>query len=146
MTCIQRACRPPLAYWCSRWPPHRAQLSAIDRLQTKLIASAVRLSRLPGELAANYVRRRNRHASRLAISCGRWSQFWCKRVVEWDDHLRRCHFPKQWSTQLILYHDLVWLEARRQLVNNGRPGVRIGAGRPTTRWEEGVDLARSIMN
>ena len=98
---LDRACRPALAFRCSRWPPQKTQTVAVDRLQTKLIAAFLRIQRLPGEDVADYVRRRNRSAARVAGRSGRWSLFWAQRITRWDEHIRRAHDPKQWCSKLV---------------------------------------------
>ena len=138
---LTRVCRPPLAYRCSRWPPSKTQCTALNRLQTKLCAAAIRLPRQPHEAAAEYVRRRNAAASRAAAHSGRWSQLWCQRVLAWDRHVQRGHTPNQWSRLLLAHQNADWLETRRQERPGRRPGVRKFAGKPTPRWEEGIALA-----
>ena len=138
---LNRVCQPPLAYRCSRWPPSKTQCTALDRLQTKLFAAAMRLPRLSHELAADYVRRRNSAAARAALHSGRWSKLWCSRVTQWDDHVRRGHTPNQWGQLLLAYHDATWMQAKRQEGRGGRPGIRVKSGKPTARWDEGIAFA-----
>ena len=95
---INRACRPLLAFTCSRWPPTHTQLVAVDRLQARLVACAMRTKKLPTESPGEFCRRRNHSAARSAKTMGKWSKMWCSRVVDWDAHIRRGHCTQQWST------------------------------------------------
>ncbi len=57
---LERSCKPVLSYRCSRWPPQPTIARELDRVQSKMAASLLRVQRLPGEDAAIYCRRRNR--------------------------------------------------------------------------------------
>ena len=138
---LDRVCKAPLAYRCSRWPPNKTLSLAVDRFQTKLVASTLRTQRLPGETAPDYVQRRNASAARTARHCGKWSSFWYARVLAWDAHIQRRHFPMQWSFDLLKFRGAQWLESRRQLDSLRRPGCRKFAGQPTPRWHEGKAFA-----
>ncbi|CAK0886174.1 unnamed protein product, partial [Prorocentrum cordatum] len=87
---ISRSCLAPFAYRCSRWPPRAEQLAMVDRLQTRLVTAAMRMRKCPGDNAESFAQRRNARTARKAWEHGRWSTFWCKRVVDWDGHIRNC--------------------------------------------------------
>ena len=135
-----------MSYRCSRWPPDTSQMAVVDRLQNKLVAAALRVKMLPAESPADYVIRRNANGARAVRQTGKWSRKWCRRVLEWDAHIRRAHNPQQWSTKLVHFHDDSWLSFRRLVGRQGRPGTRISSGHPTTRWAEGVNLASDIRD
>ena len=50
-------------------------------------------------------------------------------------------FLLKWARILVAYHDAPWLEARRPAGPGGKPGIRLNAGKPTVRWEEGFLFA-----
>ena len=138
---LNRCCRMPLQYRCSRWPPNSSQLEAVDRLQRRLIAALLRVRKRQFESIVDFSRRRNAAAGRVARLQGQWSKFWCPRVISWNDHIFRGHNTSQWSTKLVHHNDGIWLQIRRALGRNGRLGTRRIRGHPTTRWAEGVEHA-----
>ncbi|CAK0839546.1 unnamed protein product [Prorocentrum cordatum] len=140
---ISRSCLAPFACRCSRWPPRAEQLAMVDRLQTRLVATAVRMRKCPGDSAESFAR--NARAARKAREHGRWSTFWCKRVVDWDNHIKRAHCQQQWGTRLVLWHDGHWLQNRRRRHHRERPRTRVCLGQPAARWGEGVALATAKL-
>ena len=153
---LQRVVRPQLSFRCSRWPPQRQIASEVDRLQQKMVASVVRLPRVAGEEAADYVRRRGRLARKSCAEQGIWSQHWFSRAVHWDDHLCRPLNFATWPAQLREHRGKQWLmDCRASLaparsssssevsVLAGRTGTRTFSGKVHTRWHDGVDFARS---
>ena len=70
LTLLGRAVLPQLSFRCSRWPPKRQIACEVDQVQQKMIASLLRLPRLTGEDAPDYVRRRGRLARRVRSDTG----------------------------------------------------------------------------
>ena len=129
---LSRATLPVFAYRAARWPPSTAVISYVDRFQRRIIASCLAVQPRPDEPAVDYFRRRNATISAHLPPACRWSRVWCGKVVAWDDHINRGHDPMSWS------RDLLHAAAPR--------GVsRAHAGRPTTRWQEGVATATRIL-
>ncbi|CAK0873643.1 unnamed protein product, partial [Prorocentrum cordatum] len=142
---ISRTCLTPFAYRCSRWPRRAEQLAMADRMQTRLVAAAVRMRKGPGDSAESFAKRVNARAALQAREFGRWPTSWRKRVVDWDSHIKRAHCQQQWSTRFVLWRDGRWLQARRDQHRRGRPRTRVCLGQPAARWGEGVALATAKL-
>eukprot|EP00969_Alexandrium_andersonii_P288496 12753949-Alexandrium_andersonii.AAC.1 len=130
---------------CSGWPPQKVVAKSLDRLQSKMIACMMRVPIYEHEGPAEYVRRRNHIASRLAGKSGRWSSHWFRKAVSWHRHLQRGHDHESWAVQLANHRGELWLEARRALSSTNRPGSRRMAGPPRKRWHEGIQMALGAM-
>ena len=84
---LDRASKLQLAFRCSRWRPQRLIAIEMNRLQQKMVATSLRLSRLSEETPAEYVARRGRAARSIIKTIGFWSAFWFRRALQWDEHL-----------------------------------------------------------
>ena len=139
---LDKACKPVLAHRCARWPPQPQVATALDRMQTKMMAVLLRTVPNEGESPADYCRRRNQIAAKECRARGQWSKFWYLRSVAWDDHLERAHCPESWPTQLRSVNDATWLDTLRALNGGGRTRTRVCRGRPAMRWSDGIDHAQ----
>ena len=144
---INRAVRPMLDYRCSRWPPQIQIAKEIDAYQRRLVASAARLPRRPGESLDVFCRRRASFAAAVCRKGGTWSKRWFQRALDWDDHLRRRRNGNSWAAKLLDYRGAPWLASRRleqhsSLSSAGRTGTRLHSGCVFQRWHDGVTLAR----
>ena len=123
-----------------------------------MTASLLRLSRLEGEGAESYVRRRGRAARKQCAHHGLWSQQWFKRAIAWDEHLSRRRNFHTWASKLREHRGKTWLMHRRASfapstasvvspasATAGRTGTRSFPGIVHTRWHDGVDFAKSIV-
>ena len=143
---LNRCCKAIFAYRCSRWPPQPTIAKEVDTLQTRMMASILRTARLPGELAPDYCKRRNKLAATECRQLGRWSVHWFRRALAWDEHLVRGHSRQSWSVLLNKFHDHIWLEEQRLVSSMQGTGTRIGRGRPSMRWQDGVLHARRVTS
>ena len=149
---LDKAVTPQLDFRLSRWPPQKTIANEVDGLQRKMVASAMRIPRYPGEDAADFVRRRGRAAALQCRQSGQWSQRWFKRATDWNKHLERPHNSDSWPAKLLHYRAREWLIQRRipPLPANGRSssclagrtGTRSSAGCVHARWHDGIELAR----
>ena len=137
--------QPVLSYVGSRWPPQPTIATELDRIQSKMVASMLRIKRQDGEGAADYCRRRNRDAAFKCRQLGRWSSHWFERVLKWDAHLERAHCHQSWAVLLRSFHDEIWLETHRFETNSHGTATRTSRGRPLTRWHEGVSFAKGHL-
>ena len=123
-----------------RWPPHVQLSQEIDRLQRKMVASCQREQFTPGEAPADYVRRRNRVATKQCTTMGLWSTRHCERVLAWRDHIRRPANSRSWPAVLQDRRGFQWLLEQRAANNSGllagRTGTRVSAGQPAVRWHD----------
>ena len=110
---LDKAVTPQLDYRCSRWPPQKTIASESGGLQRKMVASAMRSPRYPGEDVAHFVRRRGRAAALQRRQSGQWSQRWFKRATDWNEHLERPRNGDSWSSKLLHYRAREWLIQRR---------------------------------
>ena len=132
MTLLSRATLPVFAYRAARWPPSAAVISYVDRFERRKVASCLATPPRPDEPLIDFYRRRNATVTANLPASKKWSRVWCRKVVEWDDHLNRGHDPMSWS------RDLLQAAAPRDV-------HRAHAGRPTTRWREGVAAAKRVL-
>ena len=141
----------------SRWPFQKTVAIALDSLQCCMTKLLVPTSRLPGEDIDSYFRRRSRQARNLCSQVGFWSELWCQRVINWDQHVRRGVSYQHICANLLNFKDSQWLTHQRSMyvpsngissrvsVSAGRTGTRNNIGRPQPRWEAGVALARDVL-
>ena len=64
---------------------------------------------LHDETIDHFVRRRKREAWNLCAKQGMWSKMWCKRVVDWNAHIRMGAAYAHICLLLLNYRDIVWL-------------------------------------
>ena len=135
---------------CScRWPYQIHAAKRIDRTQTKMIGIIMNLKPCPGDDVESFARRRNRAASGVARSCGRWSEIWRKRVVNCNEHLGRTRNQQSWAHKTLHYRDNAWLQEQRRIhavgeyssLTSGRTCTSAGQGIVHKRWHDGVDTA-----
>ena len=143
---MNRAVTSSYTYRCSRWPAQRHIAKEFDKMQNKMTAIILRIPRLPGEQAHEYVKRRNHIASCQARTEKRWSKIWFSRVLSWHKHLERPHNSHSWPAQTLHYRGAAYLQQRR--VDNcsasalgGRTRTRTARGVVHVRWHDGVRLA-----
>ena len=123
-----------------------------------MILVLMHLPRKSGELFEEWWKRRGKAARQLCSKIGFWSIEWAKRVVSWHEHVQRSSKHNSIICKLVNYHNNDWLlQKRSQWVASsggsssrvtalaGRTGTRLNIGQPQTRWDEGVALARSVL-
>ena len=87
-----------------------------------------------------------------------WSIDWPERIISWHEHVLRSSKTNSINSKLISFHDSEWLLHKRsqwvasRLSNSnrisalaGRTGTRLNIGQPQPRWDEGVALAREVL-
>jgi len=135
---LQRATVPIADQHMVRWPYTRAKATLVDRMQRRMLAVTCKVDGFPGEDAAEFVKRRNRAASALQQSMGKWSVRWARQVHLWHGHvLRDPNF--WWPSQLLPIRSPQELQTRRGLWH--RPRTRCLPGYTYARWCEHVELA-----
>jgi len=155
---VKRAVVPQFSFRCSRWAPQRQIASELDQLQQKMMSSSLRLPRLQGEDAPEYVRRRGRLARQVCKENGNWSHHWFGRALHWDEHLNRVHNSYTWAARLRDFHGKQWLIDKRASfapstasrnspasILAGRTGTRAFRGKVHMRWHDGIDMARDVL-
>mmetsp|Transcript_89998 Transcript_89998/g.263073 ORF Transcript_89998/g.263073 Transcript_89998/m.263073 type:complete len:213 (-) Transcript_89998:121-759(-) len=142
---IQKSCKQPFSYRCSRWPPARELSRAIDRVQAKMTAGVMRTPLLPSEDPVSYIKRRNKEAAQMIRLQGRWSLEWHVRCWDWQKHCDRGHDDKAWHTKLMKCQNFEWLTAQRHAVNGSGTGTRAHRGAPCVRWDEGLKWSLSYI-
>ena len=152
---LAKAVSPQLDCRCSRWPPQRTIAAELDGIQRKMVATAMRIPKYPGEELPNYVRRRGRAAARQCKLAGTWSQRWFKRVIDWHSHLERPRNSNTWPAKTLHHRGREWLMRRRAslLPDNcssrssmaGRTDTRAFPGCVHMRWDDGVEFGRSQL-
>ena len=134
----------------SRWPWQKAYADQLDSLQRHLVNCIRPVRPLPGEAAQAFFVRRHTACSQIAHRWGQWGQQWARSNVSWDAHIVRAHDPNNWGLPLRNYHGERWLNRKRfehsRQNHWGRTGTRCFAGRPATRWHEGVRAACAVIN
>ena len=155
---LKRAVAPQLDFRCSRWAPQKQVASEIDRLQTKMTATLLKLPLLEDERPEDYVRRRGRLAAQLSRNHGLWSARWFQRAVKWDEHLSRPRNAHCWAARLRCYRGSDWFIFRRSLFapsvasraspscsSAGRTNTRTGRFKVHARWHDGMQYARDCV-
>ena len=125
------------------WPFTRARASQLDRTQLKMLASLARLRPNIDDTAETFWKRRRMHATKLQAHMGSWSFRWAKRVVKWDEHLRRAT-TSSLPSQLVRIRTADDLQQRRWKWN--RPCVRAVPGAINARYSESVEIANTFSN
>ena len=142
----------------SRWPFQKSVAIEIDNLQCRMVSILIPCARQSHEDLDTFCRRRLRNARNICKSAGFWSEIWAKRIIKWNDHVRRGAEYKHICARLLDYNNAEWLLHQRAQfvpvdgsnhrcsVTAGRTGTRCNIGRPQPRWESSVLLARSVLN
>ena len=155
---IYRTVVSRVAWKLSRWPFQKTVAIDLDSIQCQMAAIVLRCCKKPDESLDTFFRRRLREARNVCQQSGFWSSLWCQRVINWDEHVRRGPKYQHVCAPLIAYKDSEWLlhqrskyvASNRASVRNtlvaGRTGTRCNIGRPQTRWEQGVALAREVLD
>ena len=148
MKVLSRAVRPRLMYRTTVMPPTPTRVHAYDTEQRKMIAAAMRLRCLPDDTPEVYCRRRNRQASQLLNTHGRWSTEACKAFCHWDLHLKRDTANNLWVARILRTRDAAWLQQQREKygANSGRTGTRVLHGHVARRWEAAALFARAHLS
>ena len=147
------------AWKISRWPFQKSVAVALDKLQCNMTSRIIKCVRQQDETIDHYDRRRKREARNLCVEDGMWSQLWCRRVINWDRHIRRGSDYKHICLNLLVYRDSLWLQFQRSAfvaveslsgscntLEAGRTGTRCNIGRPQIRWQDGVNLAERVAD
>ena len=104
-----------------------------------------------------FCRRRLKLARNFCESAGFWSLLWCDRVDKWNQHIHRGAAYGHMCATLIEYNNSDWLMHMRSFwvpsqsdsfgysLTGGRTGTRCSSGRPQPRWEEGIALAKAVV-
>ena len=147
---IDVVCWPSFAYRCTWWSVAKTSLAAVRSVQNAVVASCLRLPRQIGEDDAAFARRRNKEAAKWIGPQRCWARRVAANILSWDEHIRRAS-KTSWATILVRYRDSRWLQARRLLqksasIFSGRLASRAAPSRPHTRWEEGVEHAKSLLS
>ena len=143
---IGRSVWPALNFRTTWWCPTKSLLASLDRLQRDMICAACKFPREPSDTDEIYFRRRGRLARRFQLQAGFWSERVAKKTLTWDAHLDR-NRAGSWAGHLRAWHGAGWLESLRRAAGSvsvlaGKQSTRLRAGRPSQRWEQGVDTAR----
>jgi len=146
------------AWKFGRWPYQKSIAVEMDQMQSKMVSVLIHLPFGPLETVEGYCRRKNKLAAQLCAKIGRWSLLWAAKVVDWHAHVTRSEQYGSMTAKLVKYHDAQWLfhkracwvaehasSSSRVTAVAGRTGTRLNIGQPQTRWEEGLALARSVM-
>ena len=132
----------------ARWPYQKSYGSGLDSIQRKMLAHLLQIKPAEGEPFDAFVQRRHIICGHKASSVGRWSSKWAQGVVNWSEHVERRHDPKAWSHTALGWHDSQWLHFRRLIessIGESRTRTRCIRGAPQRRWEEGLQLARQVV-
>lgn len=93
-------------------------------------------------------RRRGRILGLHVVEEGRWSTHVAYKVCTWYNHVLRDH-SRSWCAPLLEWRGSSWLAARRLSLGSsafgGKLDLREGAGSPGIRFEDGVQLARQVL-
>ena len=134
----------------SRWPWQKKYADRLDSLQRHLVSCIRPVRPLPGERAEAYFKRRHVVSSRVVRQWGPWSQQWAQSCVRWNAHILRANDPSNWGLTLRHFHGDQWISQQRFENSSqshwGRTRTRSFAGRPATRWHEGVQAARALLH
>ena len=91
---------------------------------------------------------------------GSWALLWAKRSVAWHQHVLRSENRGHILAKLLRWHDAEWLRLQcsrfvssssrefvipRNSLIAGNTGTRVLACRPQKRFEEGVELAKQVI-
>ena len=129
----------------------------LDRVQCRMMAIIIPCTRMTDEEIGVFCRRRLRLARNFCESAGFWSLLWCDRVVKWNQHIHRGASCGHMCATLIDYNNSDWLMHMRSFwvpshgdssgysLTGGRTGTRCSNGRPQPRWEEGITLAKAVV-
>ena len=141
----------------SRWPFQKSIAVELDSLQCRMMSFILPCIRGITESIDHYCRRRLRQARNVSQQIGLWSNLWCKRVINWEDHISRGERNNHFCTRLLKFHGRSWLwqqrtdyvpensqnaNGTRNSLFSGRTGTRMNIGRPQPRWQEGAAIAR----
>ena len=141
----------------SRWPPQKKVALELTLLQTRMLATILRVQRRPLEDMLDYIRRRNKQAKAVARAQGMWYHLWWKRCIAWHKHVNRHTNTPMY--QILACHGQSWLRAQRfpfvpahssfaraWTIDRGRSGTRCRSGYVSKRWEEGILLAETCRD
>ena len=139
----------------SRWPFQKSTAIQIDKTQCRMMSYVLPCPMHPDEDIDHFCRRKARQARNVCNERGNWSVLWSKRVVSWDEHVKRGN-TYHLCYPLLQFQDSHWLILQRSLfvsenstrctLTSGRTGTRLNIGRPQPRWEVGVKLAKDVIN
>ena len=139
--------RPIASFRWSRWPFQTTYANKLDGLQVNMAARLFDIKPRTQEDLLSFYERRGQHSRQMIDAWGRWSLQWRNHVKSWNDHVMRAHDTGAWSHKLLDWHGEAWLQERRVEASHGgmmsRTGTRAQAGRPATRWFEGLVSARA---
>ena len=141
-----------------RWPYQKTIAVEMDALQNRMVAIIQRLPRHSEDSIESWWRRRCRQARLTCARIGNWSILWAKRVLAWHKHVQREESRGTINSMLLEFHNDEWLWHRRAAfvpengsqstrlsVIAGRTGTRASSGPRQPRWEQGVSLAKQVL-
>ena len=158
---LQRTVLSNFLWKVSRWPFQKSVAVAMDKVQCSMMAIIVPCPRANNEGIDHFCRRRLRQARNICQQVGFWSTLWCKRVIDWNEHIKRGARYSHMCSRLLNYHASSWLQEQRQsfvpsnplsqsasrhTLFSGRTGTRMNIGRPQVRWHDGCELATMTLN
>ena len=168
---LSRALLPIFAYAAQIWPPKYGLAMQVDKLQRRMIGTAIGIFRYPSEPFDAFFKRRSRMASRTIESNDAWwTRAWFTRALQWEDHCRRSlvcqqrHFVEgvpfaqlcskfPWPPLLLDWSGADYLCDRRTFHLRSRSsaslisrtGTRTARGFVHVRWHTGIEYARRFV-
>ena len=140
---MDRKVLPILEFHAAWWTWSAALTNKVDAVQRRMVALLERVRIQAGEDINRYVRRRGRQAAATCRAQGLWSCRLERRMAAWIAHTWRGHMASSWSSRACRWRGHKWYALQRLRAGSvsmfaGKLGMRIGAGRPRTRWHDGV--------
>ena len=127
----------------------------MDSMQTNMVSILMQVPRTEGEDWVGFVRRKRRVARDVCARLGFWSLDWAKKQISWHDHVMRHAGPLK---DLLLLRNHDWLlqqrsrfvpsfgsEFSRVSLAAGRTGTRLNIGKPASRWDASIELAKASL-
>ena len=142
---LDRCVSPVVLYRVSRWPFTVGSARYLDRVQRRMIRSALRIKFLSGETELAYSRRAAHLVSNIQGERGSWSSIWAERCITWAAHLIRNRHGCSWGANILDVRSTSEVSARRML-NSNRPRTRMLSGFCSRRWTDGVSVALEFWN
>ena len=139
---LNRATLPIADMHFVHWPFTITRAEKLDKIQRQMFATVERLKPNLGDTPEAYGRRRRKRAATLQEKMGKWSDRWAKRVVRWDQHLKRAS-SNSFPSQLIRIRSAPELQQRRWIWT--RPRCRATPGPVNARFSECIDIANAHL-
>ena len=120
----------------------------LDAMQRWVCRLCYPCARKPGEIDAEYFRRRAQQCRSHCKSAGLWSIRAAKVTLKMHTRLLRADDDnasnRPWAFWLLKWHDEEWLDSQRARRSSGT-GTRLGPGHPATRYAESLNFCKQIM-